>query len=170
MVHLLATDQSQLLKAGQSQDNIMAFYKVVEGELVSAPSFVEAPSYTLNVDTHMDYEYPIDGWYWFDNEAQAQAELALFLPMPDLIPVQFHFLLAKYGFDDVINLILPSLKNTDINTYAIYKSYLNVARFYEFDKALLMFKEILDQFAAVNPNLAFTDDQLRMMWLEASQI
>lgn len=148
----------------------MAFYKVVEGELVNAPSFVEALSYTLSAENHTDYAYPIDGWYWFDNDAQAQAALALFLPMPDLIPVQFHFLLAKYGFDDVINLILPSLKNTDINTYAMYKSYLNVARFYEFDKALTMFKEILDQFAAINPALAFTDDQLKMMWLEASQV
>ena len=90
--------------------------------------------------------------------------------MPDLLPVQFNFLLAKYGFDDVIDSLLITLKNEDIDKYAMYKSYLNAARFYEFDKALLMFKEILDQFAVINPNLVFTDDQLKMMWLEASQI
>ena len=91
-------------------------------------------------------------------------------PMPNLLPVQFHFLLAKYSFDDAIDSLLIALKNEDIDKYAMYKSYLNAARFYEFDKALIMFNEILDKFAAINPALALSESQLRAMWLEASQV
>ena len=91
-------------------------------------------------------------------------------PMPDLLPVQFNFLLAKYGFDDAIDSLLIALKNEDIDKYTMYKSYLNAARFYEFDKALIMFNEILDKFAAIDPALALSESQLRAMWLEASQV
>ena len=90
--------------------------------------------------------------------------------MPDLLPVQFNFLLAKYGFDDAIDSLLITLKDEDINKYAMYKSYLNAARFYEFDKALTMFNEILDKFAAIDSALALSESQLRAMWLEASQV
>lgn len=116
-------------------------------------------------------------YYYLDNElvvsdaAAIQAIIdALPDPMPDLLPVQFNFLLAKYGFDDAIDSLLIALKNEDIDKYAMYKSYLNAARFYEFDKALIMFNEILDKFAAINPALALSESQLRAMWLEASQV
>ncbi len=104
-------------------------------------------------------------------QADMQAIIAAFeMPMPNLLPVQFNFLLAKYGFDDVIDSLLIALKNEDIDKYAMYKSYLNAARFYEFDKVLIMFNEILDKFAAIDPALALSDEQLRVVWLEASQI
>ena len=116
-------------------------------------------------------------YYYLDNElvisdaVAIQAIIDAFeMPMPNLLPVQFNFLLAKYGFDDAIDSLLIALKNEDIDKYAMYKSYLNAARFYEFDKALIMFNEILDKFAAIDPALALSENQLRMMWLEASQV
>ena len=114
---------------------------------------------------------PMLNGYECSSETAIQAIIdALPDPMPNLLPVQFNYLLAKYGFDDAIDSLLIALKNEDIDKYAMYKSYLNAARFYEFDKALIMFNEILDKFAAINPALALSESQLRAMWLEASQV
>lgn len=90
--------------------------------------------------------------------------------MPDLLPVQFHFMLNKYGFDNVIAQLLPALKTEDLDKYAMYKAYLEQARFYEFEKTLLMFNDIKSKFVAVNESLNFTLEQLKTMWLEASQV
>ena len=90
--------------------------------------------------------------------------------IPDLLPVQFHFMLNKYGFDDVIAQLLPALKTEDLDKYAMYKAYLEQARFYEFEKTLAMFNDIKSKFAAVDESLDFTLEQLKSMWLEASQI
>ena len=90
--------------------------------------------------------------------------------MPDLVPVQFHFMLNKYGFDGAIAQLLPALKTEDINKYAMYKAYLEQARYYEFQKSLVMFEEIRDKFSEFNEDLNFSTEQLRNMWIEASKI
>jgi hypothetical protein len=90
--------------------------------------------------------------------------------MPDLLPVQFHFMLNKYGFDGAIASLLPALKTEDLDKYAMYKAYLEQARFYEFEKTLVMFTEIQDKFAAVDESLNFTLEQLKSMWIEASRV
>ena len=90
--------------------------------------------------------------------------------MPDLLPVQFHFMLNKYGFDNVIAQLLPALKTEDLDKYAMYKAYLEQARFYEFEKTLAMFNDIKSKFVAVNESLDFTSEQLKSMWIEASRV
>lgn len=114
-----------------------------------------------------------------NNELNAPAQIAekaqtiideMAARMPDLLPVQFHFMLNKYGFDDAIASLLPALKTEDINKYAMYKAYLEQARFYEFEKTLMMFNDIRAKFVAVDESLDFTLEQLRAMWLEASQV
>ena len=90
--------------------------------------------------------------------------------MPDLVPVQFHFMLNKYGFDGAIAQLLPALKTEDINKYAMYKAYLEQVRYYEFQKSLVMFEEIRDKFSEFNEDLNFSTEQLRDMWIEASKI
>ena len=90
--------------------------------------------------------------------------------MPDLLPVQFHFMLNKYGFDNVIAQLLPALKTEDLDKYAMYKAYLEQARFYEFEKTLAMFNDIKSKFVAVNESLDFTLEQLKSMWIEASRV
>lgn len=91
-------------------------------------------------------------------------------PMPDLLPVQWGYMLARNGFDAVIDLLLENLKTEDTEKYAMYKAFLNFARFYEFDKTLVMFNEIRQKFTDFNPELDFTTDQLKQMWLAASQV
>lgn len=87
--------------------------------------------------------------------------------MHDLLPVQFHYMLNKHGFDDAIAVLLPALKTENLEKYAMYKAYLEQSRFYEFDRALAMFTDIKDKFAAINPALDFTLEQLKAMWKEA---
>ena len=49
------------------------FYKIEDGNLLFAPHFVDAPSFTLLEDEKDNYEFPVDGWYWFDNELDAKS-------------------------------------------------------------------------------------------------
>lgn len=86
-------------------------------------------------------------------------------PMPNLTPVQFHFLLARFGFDQIIESLLTDLYDEDKDRYAYYKAYITAATYYEFDKALLMFNEIREKFVSVNPALDFSLDQLKSMWM-----
>lgn len=44
----------------------MAFYKLENEQLLEAPNFVSAPTYELLVNKKDEYQYPFDGWYWFD--------------------------------------------------------------------------------------------------------
>ena len=46
------------------------FYKL-DGELLFGPNFVLNQNYELYRETHTDHTYPVDGWYWFDTEEQA---------------------------------------------------------------------------------------------------
>jgi hypothetical protein len=51
-------------------EDTSGFYRLVNNELQFAPNSVYAPSYTLlraNKDT---YEYPVDGWSWYDEKPE----------------------------------------------------------------------------------------------------
>lgn len=103
------------------------------------------------------------------NIAQAMVD-ELAAHMPNLLPVQFHYMLNKYGFDDAIAVLLPALKTENLEKYAMYKAYLEQARFYEFSKALSMFNDIKDKLINANESLDFTLEQLKSMWSEASGV
>jgi hypothetical protein len=49
-------------------ENTSGFYKEKNGEWYFAPNFVYAPTYTLLKELKDTYEYPLDGWVWY-NEA-----------------------------------------------------------------------------------------------------
>ena len=53
-------------------DNSSGFYKL-DGELLHGPNFVLNADYELRKETHEQHTYPVDGWYWFDSEAEAYA-------------------------------------------------------------------------------------------------
>ena len=102
---------------------------------------------------------------------QAQSVIdRMYYGMPDLLSVQFYFLLAKSGLDIAINTLLPPLKDEDLNKYAMYKAYLSGARYYEFSKALAMYTDIKDKILLVDSTLDFTVEQLKDMWKEASKV
>ena len=90
--------------------------------------------------------------------------------MPSLIPVQFYFLLSKTSLDQAIEFLLPPLKEENLMKYSMYKSYLTGARYYEFSKTYAMYLDILPKLVGINPSLSFTLEQLKTLWLEASQV
>lgn len=57
------------------KENIMAFYKVDNGELLVGENFVHTPTASMFKESKDDYTYPIEGWYWFDSESEALATL-----------------------------------------------------------------------------------------------
>ena len=51
------------------------FYKKDNEELFYAPNIVEGNRFVLVAQDKDQYEYPVDGWYWFDSEEEAIATL-----------------------------------------------------------------------------------------------
>ena len=50
-----------------------AFYKKSEeDELLYGPNNVFAPAFTLSKEQKDTYDYPVEGWYWFDSEEEAR--------------------------------------------------------------------------------------------------
>lgn len=47
------------------------FYKKQNEELLYAPNIVEGSGYVLLAQEKDSYEYPIDGWSWFESEEAA---------------------------------------------------------------------------------------------------
>lgn len=58
----------------------MPFYKRENDELMVAPNFVRAPRFDLFAEQKDEYQYPVEGWYWFDN---LDAAMAAFTPKPE---------------------------------------------------------------------------------------
>lgn len=57
------------------------FYKADDGQLLYGPVAVYNATYELHADRHTEYAYPVDGWTWFDSEAEARE--ALGIPAPE---------------------------------------------------------------------------------------
>ena len=57
----------------------MPFYKRENDELMVAPNFVRGPGFDLFAEQKDEYQYPVEGWYWFDN---LDAAMAAFAPKP----------------------------------------------------------------------------------------
>lgn len=67
----------------------MPFFKRTDEELFQAPNFVHMPGgISLTVDNHAEYEYPVDGWYWFDTLDEAMAALITPPPVPTVTALQ----------------------------------------------------------------------------------
>lgn len=49
------------------------FYCYFENELFYAPNAVYNACFQLLKENHESYSYPVDGWYWFDNEEGAKS-------------------------------------------------------------------------------------------------
>jgi hypothetical protein len=54
------------------------FYKKDNEELLYAPNIVEGNGFVLVAQDKDQYEYPVDGWYWFDSEEEANNLIKLF--------------------------------------------------------------------------------------------
>jgi hypothetical protein len=58
----------------------LGFYKLENNELLYAPNGVISCEYLLDKQLKDTYEYPVDGWSWFDTENEAR----VFFNMPIL--------------------------------------------------------------------------------------
>jgi len=47
------------------------FYKLEGGTLHYGPEYVLSLEYELFWHSKEDYDYPVDGWYWFDSYEEA---------------------------------------------------------------------------------------------------
>jgi len=65
-------------------DNMSAaFYKLDNGVLLWAPNSVLHATYELHANQHQTYTYPVDGWTWFESDAEARAYFGLPEPEPE---------------------------------------------------------------------------------------
>ena len=59
------------------------FYKKQNEELLYGPNIVEGSGYVLLAQDKDSYQYPIDGWYWFNSEEEARVFFEM--PIEDLV-------------------------------------------------------------------------------------
>ena len=57
------------------------FYKKQEETLLYAPNIVEGDGYVLIVQDKDQYEYPVDGWFWFESEEEAYIQFQITPPV-----------------------------------------------------------------------------------------
>lgn len=49
----------------------MGFYKHQDKSLLYAPNFVCNKDFELLAENKDKYEYPVEGWYWFEDKIEA---------------------------------------------------------------------------------------------------
>lgn len=47
------------------------FYKLLDDNSLTSGPFVQSLDYILDYHFKDDYTFPIDGWYWFDTDEEA---------------------------------------------------------------------------------------------------
>jgi hypothetical protein len=55
----------------------MSFYKFDQGSLFIAPNSVKSAEYELLAENKDTYTYPVQGWYWFDSDEEAESALGV---------------------------------------------------------------------------------------------
>ncbi len=63
-------------------DDTSGFYKL-DGSLLFGSNFVMNAAYELYREYYLSYSYPVDGWYWFDDESSARGFFGL--PEPEVV-------------------------------------------------------------------------------------
>lgn len=51
------------------------FYKILDGQLLYTPNYIEGNGFLLLKEEKDKYEYPIDGWFWIENEEEAPNDI-----------------------------------------------------------------------------------------------
>lgn len=59
----------------------MAFYSQVGEEILKSDNLF-GPGWNLFTVDKDIYTYPVEGWYWFDTDEEAEAFFAMSLPKP----------------------------------------------------------------------------------------
>jgi hypothetical protein len=59
----------------------MFYKKETDDYMLIAPNFVLNADYELFAETYTENTYPIDGWYWFNDDNIAYTELEVTKPV-----------------------------------------------------------------------------------------
>lgn len=63
----------------------MSFFKNDNNVLLEGVNKVNSPTFTLIKEDKDTYNYPVDGWYWFDTEAEAIDALGIIIEEEDAV-------------------------------------------------------------------------------------
>ena len=74
------------------------FYKKQDGQLLYGPHIVEGDGYVLLIQDKNLYEYPVDGWFWFESEEIAIEHFAGKFE-ETITPRQFRLALLSFGIN-----------------------------------------------------------------------
>jgi hypothetical protein len=61
---------------------MQGFYKDDNGSLIWSADRVINDNFELWIDQKDSYEYPVEGWHWFDSEVEARNTLQCYGPQP----------------------------------------------------------------------------------------
>lgn len=115
--------------------------------------------------------YELDGKFVASDEAAIQAIIDDFeMPLPNLTPREFKYLLAATGIKQAVDILLPALYETDREVYARIYSQLEGARYYEWTKTVAMKDYLALQLQAINPDLNLDTENLKVLWAMAYAI
>ena len=61
----------------------MSFFKLEDGQVFEATQEVTNKEYTLRIEQHAEYSYPVDGWYYFETIEEAYTFFGVNAPSLD---------------------------------------------------------------------------------------
>ena len=128
------------------------FYKKIEDEILKGEN-ISTPLVTLKVEDKDSYEYPQDGWYWFNSFDDALVFFASANFGTILTPRQARWVLLDEGLLDAVEEIVKLNRK-----YEIYWEYSTEIRR---DDAVLL---------QLSTALGITDEKLDEMFLEGSKL
>ena len=128
------------------------FYKKIENEILNGEN-ISTPLVTLKVEDKDSYEYPQDGWYWFDTFDEALGYFASANVGTILTPRQARWVLLDEGLLDAVEEIVKLNRKYDI--------------YWEYATEIRREDTILLQLAAA---LGITDEKLDEMFIKGAKL
>ena len=128
------------------------FYKKIENEILNGEN-ISTPLVTLKVEDKDSYEYPQDGWYWFDTFDEALGYFASANVGNILTPRQARLVLLDEGLLDAVEEIVKLNRKYDI--------------YWEYATEIRREDSILLQLAAA---LGITDEKLDEMFIKGAKL
>lgn len=128
------------------------FYKKIENEILNGEN-ISTPLVTLKVEDKDSYEYPQDGWYWFDTFDEALGYFASANVGNILTPRQARWVLLDEGLLDAVEEIVKLNRKYDI--------------YWEYATEIRREDSILLQLAAA---LGITDEKLDEMFIKGAKL
>lgn len=128
------------------------FYKKIENEILNGEN-ISTPLVTLKVEDKDSYEYPQDGWYWFDTFDEALGYFASADVGTILTPRQARWVLLDEGLLDAVEDIVKLNRKHEI--------------YWEYATEIRREDTILLQLATA---LGITDEKLDEMFIKGAKL